>query len=278
MSSDNTGERAEIQTEEERQALWDKTEQWLFSEPLWALPHALFWAVTRDRKAMAEHFAGCELAPSGDPPIPLTTVVSVLIGRGFVHADICELETAARRGAITIEGREDGEPNWKQIPWGDWAGGPSSGGLEVLEHDSGAPYAASKFGVRPRRTWTDLRVSREQVMSAFPVTEDPDRTGEPYAPSAATQPPEQDQAREPAANPLHVLIRKVADKLNTTDQPPPHAKHFRASIMTEVKQEGAVSPADSTIKEALKGTKHLRSPKRQASAAISRDQPKTAGG
>lgn len=279
MSSDNTGERAETQTEEERQSLWDKTEEWLFSEPLWALVHSLFWAVTRDRKEMAKYFAGGEPAGSVDPPIPLTTVVSVLKGRGFVHADIRELEAAARRGAITIEGREDGEPNWKQIPWGDWAGGPSSGGLEILEHDSGAPYAASTFGVRPRRTWTDLRVSREQVMSAFPVTEDPDRTGEPYAPSAATQLVEQDRARDPAANPLHVLIREAADRLNTSDLPPAgRALQFRDLIRAEVKKKGAASPADSTIKEALKGTKHLRSAKRQASAAISRDQPKIAGG
>ena len=263
MSSDNTGERAETQTEEERQSLWDKTEQWLFSEPLWALVHALFWAVTLERKEMAKYFAGGEPAESGDPPIPLTTVVSVLKGRGFVHADIRELETAARRGAITIEGREDGEPNWKQIPWGDWAGGPSSGGLEVLEHDSGALYAASKFGVRPRRTWTDLRVSREQVMSAFPVTEDPDRTGEPYAPSAATQFVEQDRGRDPAANPLPKQDQNSAEPSTLAEEIAAIAPTLKIKATMRLKEkielieewfqgERRTPPGRTTIKDGLK--------------------------
>lgn len=173
MSSDNTGERAETQTEEERQALWDSTEQWLFGEQFWGIDHALFWAATRDRKAMAKYFAGGHSAETVAPtdPFRLTTLQLWLQERGRAYAKIHDLETAARRGTITIEGQEDGEPVWKPIPSSHWAGGPSPGGLVILEDANRGPYAAVANQVPHRKVWTGLRVRRDQVTYAFPEDE-----------------------------------------------------------------------------------------------------------
>ena len=181
--------------ENERKELIAAKAQELFSEELWGMDHALFWAATRDRQAMAEYFASPERAVFGETfrDMQFAVLIHRLNRLGIERrASLEDLVKAARQGAIAIEGKKNGASDWTVIPSRNWAGGPSPGGLEIFENCARGPYASEPE--TPHRTvWTKLRVSRQQVMDAFPEQEpDPNR-------------------RLPGEKKNHFLLRRIVD-------------------------------------------------------------------
>jgi hypothetical protein len=162
----------EQRREKERELVAAKLHE-LFSEPIWTMDHALFWAATRDRQAMAEYFASAERAVFGATfrDMQFTVLVQHLNRHGIERrASLEDLVKAARHGAITIEGKKNSASEWTPIPSRDWAGGPSPGGLEISEDSVRGPYASEPE--EPHRiVWKRLCVSRQQVMDAFPEHE-----------------------------------------------------------------------------------------------------------
>lgn len=147
----------------------------LFTETLWSIDRALFWAATRDRNAMAEYFSSSEraifLETFSDGQ--LKNLVEHLNRLGTSRrASIDDLVEAARRGTVTIEGRENSASGWTPIHSGDWGGGESHGGLAVFDDSVRGPYASDP-DIGPRKVWNDLRLPRQQVMDAFPEQETP---------------------------------------------------------------------------------------------------------
>lgn len=190
MSSDTNA----AQQESERQKTLDSMERWLFSESeeYWDIPHALFWAATRDRKGMARYFApgpgkAFQDAFRGDELASLT----VWLKDNYPHpllADIASIEDAARHGRIEIEGKEDGRFPWRPIPAGDWGGGLYKGGLALFESDyKDGIYAADPFP--HQKVWTHLRVKREAMTGAFSAGEGHDQPSQPVADVATLSAP-----------------------------------------------------------------------------------------
>ena len=162
----------QLQENERKELIAAKAHE-LFSEEFWYMDHALFWAATRDRQAMAEYFASAERAVFGATfrDMQFTVLVQHLNRHGIERrASLEDLVKAARHGAFTIEGKKNGASDWTVIPSRNWAGGLSPSGLHIFEDGARGPYA-SELETPHRTVWNELLVSRQQVMDAFPEHE-----------------------------------------------------------------------------------------------------------
>lgn len=223
-----------------RAELAAEMEAWLFKEPYWGIDHALYWAATRDRKRMGEYFSPRERTVFGNTFRDGLMYMAMLDAKKSeiaTRADIADIESAARRGLLVIEGKPDESSGWQSIPHGDWGGGPSFGGLSLFDGYAG-PYAAAAGAVH-KKIWINLRVRRQDVLRAF-------REGE----------TEQPQAEEPEDVSLDDTIRAYA-KLVVK---PGMKKPERIEKIQQCFRDGGVDvpPATTRINEALAGTPYIK--------------------
>jgi hypothetical protein len=116
-----------------------------------------------------------------------------------------------------------------------------------------------------------VRICREDIVKAAKPASDPSAnlTVE-QAPliNAVSKTPIHGLAAGNQPNPLHELIRTIADELNPEDKAPKHgASVFRESINKILLDRTQQRRSDSTIKEALKGTRHMKAAKRKQNKA-----------
>ena len=114
-------------------------------------------------------------------------------------------------------------------------------------------------------------ISRDDVIKAARPASDPSAnlTAE-QAPfiNAVSKTPIDGLAADNQPNPLHELIRSIADELNPGDKAPEQsASVLRESINKELLTRTKQRRSDSTIKAALKGTRHLKAAKRKQTKA-----------
>jgi hypothetical protein len=158
-----------------------------------------------------------------------------------ILAEIGEIEVFGNRSV-----RGGGYERTAMIPRLEWSD------LKLNNDFSGdrGIYAGVPGTLHVLEWWQNLKVEREPFMKAVSKARI-------HGLASDNQP-----------NPLHQLIRKIADELNPEDKAPGQdATVFRKSINKVLLDRTTQGRSDSTIKEALKGTKHMKPPKRKQTTA-----------